>query len=59
MHQHQPAIVEVSEEDLVIADAAVEAVAIAEAVEAADEVAVVEAAARKKKSGSPLPNLVA
>ena len=59
MHQHQPAIVEVSEEDLVIADAAVEAVVTAEAVEAADEVAVVEAAARKKKSGSPLPNLVA
>ena len=59
MHQHQPAIVEVSEEDLVIEDAAVEAVATAEAVEAADEVAVVEAVGRKKKSGSPLPNLVA
>ena len=59
MHQHQPAIVEVSEEDLVIADAAVEAVSTAEAVEAADVVAVVEAVARKKKSGSHVPNSVA
>jgi hypothetical protein len=59
MHQHQPAIVEVFEEDLVIVDAAVEAVAIAEAVEAADEVAVVEAVVRKKKNGSQLPNSVA
>ena len=59
MHQHQPAIVEVFEEDLVIADAAVEAVVTAEVVEAADVVAVVEAVARKKKSGSPLPNSVA
>jgi len=45
------------EEDLVIADAAVEAVATAEAVE--DGVAVVEAVARKKKSGSHVPNSVA
>jgi hypothetical protein len=59
MHQHQPAIVEVSEEDLVIADAAVEAVVTAAVVGAVDVVAVFEAVARKKRNGSPLPNSVA
>merc|ERR1739838_604335 len=53
--QHQP-IVEVSEVDLVIADEAVVAVEIAVA---EDVVAVVEDVEKKRKNGSPSPNLVA